>query len=289
MRWMARGRSEVGPRESVEQEKRSVFLDVAEFGTNFAWAREKRSVFLYNARQSRRDVEELGTSFSVPPSYARVRGSRSRLPDLPSAARIPSHQETMWNFLQRRRLIGKGMACAKTRRTLDGRPWARELARGWMVRSVVLLLFILGLAGLVFTGQQAEPAKKFLLCVLILLTALAQLWVNHPDTLKRNARLTLVLGVLLAQLGAIKLILAQAASGAIDLQLTPVLVPYAFAPLTLSFWLSRSSRVLWRFSSPSKYAGGTASCGLEFMWGASLGCWRRPSAKLARLFGKRRI
>ncbi len=42
----------------VEQEKRSVFLDVAEFGTNFAWTREKCSIFLY------RDVEELGTSFS---------------------------------------------------------------------------------------------------------------------------------------------------------------------------------------------------------------------------------
>ncbi len=64
MRWMARGRSEVGPRESVEQEKRSAFLEekrsvflyVAEFGTNFAWAREKCSIFLG------RDVEELGTS-----------------------------------------------------------------------------------------------------------------------------------------------------------------------------------------------------------------------------------
>ncbi len=62
MRWMARERWEDGPRGRVGQEKRSVFLEekrsvfleekrsvflyVAEFGTNFAWAREKRSIFL---------------------------------------------------------------------------------------------------------------------------------------------------------------------------------------------------------------------------------------------------
>jgi cyclic-di-AMP phosphodiesterase PgpH len=42
------------------------------------------------------------------------------------------------------------------------------------------------------------------------------------------------------QLAAIKIILAQAAAGNIDLQLAPLLVPYAFAPLVLSVLLGKN-------------------------------------------------
>ncbi|MEX1118409.1 MAG: HDIG domain-containing metalloprotein [Terrimicrobiaceae bacterium] len=145
----------------------------------------------------------------------------------------------MWNFFQRRRLIGKGMACAKTRRTVSEHPLAEALECGWGTRSIVLALFVLGLSILVFTGQQPEPAKKFLLCLLIFVTAVAQLWINHPNTVTQNSRLGLVFGVILAQLAAIKLVLTQAAAGAIDLQLAPLLVPYAFAPLVLSVLLGK--------------------------------------------------
>ncbi len=79
---MARGRSEDGPRSSVEQEKRSVFLEekrpvflyVAEFGTNFAWAREKCSIFLYRA--GRRGTRNEFLRFF---SYARILGKASAL------------------------------------------------------------------------------------------------------------------------------------------------------------------------------------------------------------------
>lgn len=145
----------------------------------------------------------------------------------------------MWNFFQRRRLIGKGMACAKTRRTVSEHPFAEALESGWGIRSIVLALFVLGLSLLVFTGQQPEPAKKFLLCLLIFVTAVAQLWINHPTTVTQNSRLGLVFGVILAQLAAIKLVLTQAAAGTIDLQLAPLLVPYAFAPLILSVLLGK--------------------------------------------------
>lgn len=131
------------------------------------------------------------------------------------------------------------MACAKTRRTVSGHPLADEIAHGWLVKAAILLLFVAGLALLVFTGQQPEPAKKFLLCLMIFVTAVAQLWVNHPETLEENSRMGLIFGVLLAQLAAIKLILTQATAGVIDLTLAPLLVPYAFAPLVLSVLLGR--------------------------------------------------
>lgn len=130
-------------------------------------------------------------------------------------------------------------SASRVRRQPAEHPLGEAIRTGSLVRSLLLGLFVLGLAVLVFTGESTEPVKKFLLCVLIFLTAVAQLWVNHPATLRENSRLALVLGVLLAHLGVIKLILLQAAQGRIDLQLAPLLVPYAFAPLILSVLLGR--------------------------------------------------
>ena len=146
----------------------------------------------------------------------------------------------MWDFLRKRRLVGKGLDCGKRRRTVEQNEFAESLQSGWMARSVLLGAFIVGLAILIFTGQQDEPAKKFLLCLLIFVTAVVQLWINHPQTLAVNSRLCLLLGVFLVQLTAIKVTLFQAAAGNIDLQLAPLLVPYAFAPLVLSVLLGRN-------------------------------------------------
>ena len=128
----------------------------------------------------------------------------------------------MWNFFQRRRLVGKGMACGKTRRTVGDSKFADALECAWPIRTLILAGFVGGLAALIFTGQQEEPAKKFLLCLLIFVTAVAQLWINHPKTLGGNSRIALIFGILLVQLAAIKIILAQAAAGNIDLQLVPL-------------------------------------------------------------------
>jgi len=146
----------------------------------------------------------------------------------------------MWDFLRKRRLVGKGLDCGKRRRTIEQNEFAESLQSGWLARSVLLAVFIAGLAILIFSGQQDEPAKKFLLCLLIFVTAVVQLWINHPQTLAVNSRLCLLLGVFLVQLTAIKVTLFQAASGHIDLQLAPLLVPYAFAPLVLSVLLGRN-------------------------------------------------
>jgi putative nucleotidyltransferase with HDIG domain len=146
----------------------------------------------------------------------------------------------MWNFLQRRRLVGKGMAGRKMRRTVADSKFTEALESVWPIRVLILGGFVGGLAALIFTGQQEEPAKKFLLCLLIFVTAVAQLWINQPKTLGGNSRIALIFGILLVQLAAIKIILAQAAAGNIDLQLAPLLVPYAFAPLVLSVLLGKN-------------------------------------------------
>jgi cyclic-di-AMP phosphodiesterase PgpH len=146
----------------------------------------------------------------------------------------------MFALFKRWRLIGKGMDCGKRRRKIENNELLASLQTGWLMRWILLLAFAAGLATLIFTGQQDEPAKKFLLCLLIFVTAIAQLGINHPQTLNTNSRLCLVLGVLLAQLALIKVVLSRAAAGGIDLQLAPLLVPYAFAPLVLSVLLGRN-------------------------------------------------
>ncbi len=132
------------------------------------------------------------------------------------------------------------MACSKTRRTLVENQWATALENGWAVRILILAGFVFGLGVLIFTGAQDEPAKKFLLCLLIFVTALTQLWINHPQTFAENSRLGLLMGILLLQLVATKVMLYQALAGNIDLQLAPLLVPYAFAPLVLSVLLGKN-------------------------------------------------
>ena len=146
----------------------------------------------------------------------------------------------MFGIFKRWRLVWKGFSSSKRRRQVEESDFLSALQNGWPIRAVLLAAFIFGLAALIFTGQQDEPAKKFLLCLLIFATAVAQLWINHPHTFLQNSRLCLVLGTLLTQLAVIKILLSQAAAGALDLQLAPLLIPYAFAPLVLSVLLGRN-------------------------------------------------
>ena len=111
-------------------------------------------------------------------------------------------------------LIGKGMACGKTRRTVADSKFTDALECAWPIQDPDSRpLSLAAWPPSIFTGQQEEPAKKFLLCLLIFVTAVAQLWINHPKTLGGNSRIALIFGVLLVQLAAIKIILAQAAAG----------------------------------------------------------------------------
>jgi putative nucleotidyltransferase with HDIG domain len=128
----------------------------------------------------------------------------------------------------------------KTRRRLEENEFLKALRYGWLCRVLLLAVFVVGLGMLIFTGGQPEPLKNFLISLLILVTAVAQLYVNHAGTLQDNRLLSLVLCTMLIQLLVIKLILLQADLGHVDLQLVPLLVPYAFAPLVLSVLLGKN-------------------------------------------------
>ena len=149
----------------------------------------------------------------------------------------------MFDFLRRRRLLRRGLASKKTRRRRTRNELLRSLESARYVKVIVLAAFIAGLAFLIFSGQQPEPTKNFVIALLFFATAVVQLWINQPRTFSQNSRVFLVFGTIFVQLAATKLILVLSSEHAFKF-LTPemgwLLAPYAFAPLVLSVLLGRN-------------------------------------------------
>ena len=148
----------------------------------------------------------------------------------------------MFDFLRRRRLLRRGLASKKTRRRRTRNELLRSLESASYVKVFVLAAFIAGLAFLIFSGQQPEPTKNFVIALLFFAAAIVQLWINRPGTFSQNSRVFLVFGTIFVQLAATKVILVLSSEQAFKF-LTPemgwLLAPYAFAPLVLSVLLGR--------------------------------------------------
>ena len=148
----------------------------------------------------------------------------------------------MFDFLRRRRLLRRGLASKKTRRRRTRNELLRSLESAFYVKVFILAAFIAGLAFLIFSGQQPEPTKNFVIALLFFATAIVQLWINRPGTFSQNSRVFLVFGTIFVQLAATKVILVLSSEQAFKF-LTPemgwLLAPYAFAPLVLSVLLGR--------------------------------------------------
>lgn len=155
----------------------------------------------------------------------------------------------MFKFFHRQKLVKKGLASARSRRSVEESPLREALATGWLPRVAIFAAFALGMAFLVFGGAPAAttfdlvtqdaPKTKYLVCLFVFAISIAQLWVNHPQAFYRNSSIALIYGILLAQLALIKGLLVLADTGRIDVQLVPMLIPYALAPLVFSVLLGR--------------------------------------------------
>ena len=146
----------------------------------------------------------------------------------------------MIKFFERQRLVKKGLASPKKRRRRSSSEIAHLLESGSLAKFLIFTAFSAGLAGLIFTGKQTQGVEKFFTTLLISLTALAQLWINHPRSFKSNSRLLLVFGICFAHLAFIKGILALTWSDTLDRDFGALLIPFAFAPLFLSVLLGRN-------------------------------------------------
>ncbi len=149
----------------------------------------------------------------------------------------------MFNFLRRTRLVKRGLASGKTRRRRASNEMLRNLEHAPWMKVVIFAAFAVGLAVLIFSGQQQEPTRIFVFSLLILATAVGQLWMNQPKTFLRNSRVFLVFGIIYLQLAITKLLLVLCASGVFT-WLKPetgwLIAPYAFAPLILCVLLGKN-------------------------------------------------
>src|SRR5881398_3343668 len=148
----------------------------------------------------------------------------------------------MFDFLKRGRLVRRGLATRKTRRRRLRNELMRYLEYAPHSKVLIFAVFAAGLALLVFTGQQPEPTKNFVIALLVLATAITQLWINQPKSFSQNSRILLVFGVMLAQLAVTKLLLVICNSANYPFlkpEMAGLITPYAFAPLMLSVLLGR--------------------------------------------------
>src|SRR5438046_10277210 len=83
----------------------------------------------------------------------------------------------------------------------------RNLEYSLYAKLFIFAAFAGGLAFLVFSGQQPEPTKNFIIALLVLATALTQLWMNPPNSFSQHSRILPVFGVMPAQLTVTKLLL----------------------------------------------------------------------------------
>ncbi len=172
----------------------------------------------------------------------------------------------MFKFFQfeRKRLVRKGLASSKLRRRRTESEFVQTMEHGIGAKLAVFFAFVLGLWLLVYSDTRQQPMEKAFIGLLIFFVALAQLWINHPNTWDRNSRLALLFGVLLLHLTVVKFILTTAdgikapSLGGMTVEerisMWKHVAPYALAPLTLSVLLGRNLGVfaaifasLWSF------------------------------------------
>ena len=148
----------------------------------------------------------------------------------------------MFDFLKHGRLVKRGLASRKKRRRRLQSELTRNLESSSYVKVFVFALFAGGLAFLVFSGQQPEPTKNYVIALLVLATAITQLWINQPKSFEQNSRILLVFSVIFVQLAVTKLLLLLCNSGNYRFlrpEMGGLITPYAFAPLVLSVLLGR--------------------------------------------------
>ncbi|HZC59982.1 MAG TPA: HDIG domain-containing protein [Chthoniobacterales bacterium] len=148
----------------------------------------------------------------------------------------------MFGISDRKKLVKKGLACPKMRRKTTQNEWMRKLELDPFVKAGIFGIFVLVLGLLIFSGEHPDPAKYFLIGLLVFLTAVAQLWINHPNTFQKNSRVGLVFGVILFHLCVAKvvMILSTQSQGGLPKEFGVLLIPFALAPLVLSVLLGKN-------------------------------------------------
>lgn len=146
----------------------------------------------------------------------------------------------MVKYFEQRQLAARGLTCGKIRRRVKNHKLLSILESAWGVRVFICTIFLVLLLGMTFFGGTQLSHQQLFLMLFLFMTALGGLWLSHASAFQSNSRLTLVLGTLFVQLAFLKIALVLERTGAIHAKLIPFLIPYAFAPLTISVLLGNT-------------------------------------------------
>src|SRR5262249_47633005 len=152
----------------------------------------------------------------------------------------------MFDFLKRGRLVRRGLASRKMRRRRAGSELRRNLEYSPYTKVVIFAVFVGVLAFLGVSGQQTEPTKNFVIALLVLATAITQLWINQPKSFSRGSRILLIFGVILVQLAVTKLLLVLCNSGSyrfLKPEMAGLIMSCSFWPLFVSGFFRRYYRI----------------------------------------------
>jgi putative nucleotidyltransferase with HDIG domain len=161
----------------------------------------------------------------------------------------------MLGFFERQRLVRKGLAPQKTRRRVTESELIETLERGLVAKISLLVLFGIGLIGLLRWGPSNPPSETILIALLVYCTATAHLCLNRREVWSRNSRVLLLLLILFIHLACLKFCLVMGAgaleqSGAAGMlsgfdqhDLWLLAIPFAFGPMLASVLLGRGAGI----------------------------------------------
>lgn len=145
----------------------------------------------------------------------------------------------MVKYLEQRQLAARGLTCGKIRRRVKETRLGSFLETHWIIRSLLLVIILAALVGIMMLGDTVVGTQQLVIALLLFVAALFQLWIGDHDIFCSNRRLTLIFGTLLLQLLIVKVVVLGSNTEDFSGKIAPLLVPYTFAPLTLSALLGK--------------------------------------------------
>jgi putative nucleotidyltransferase with HDIG domain len=142
------------------------------------------------------------------------------------------------DWLERRRLVRKGLACDKTRLSHSDDTLQARAESDWKLRLVLLVVFMILLYLGVAWGNQANILEEQILAFIIFISGLMLLELDCPEVWRSNSKLMLILGASWVNLSLVKaLYLYVFAHDPASMALLYFLCPCTFAPFLITLLL----------------------------------------------------
>jgi cyclic-di-AMP phosphodiesterase PgpH len=142
------------------------------------------------------------------------------------------------DWLERRRLVRKGLACDKTRLSHSGNTLQSRADSSWKIRLFILGLFLFLLHIGVWWNHGGDIREDQILAFIIFISGLMLLELDCPDVWRSNSKLVLILSAIWLNLTVVKgLYVYWSAHDSQNMAMFYFLCPCTFAPFLITLLL----------------------------------------------------